>query len=700
MTTTALPPDLEQSLEGLRRSGDGWVARCPTHEDRNPSLSLKVTETGKVLAHCHAGCDQTRLVEALGLDKGSGSAEWTPHGDAVAVYDYRDENGQLLFQVLRTADKQFPQRRPDPTVRSGWRWSLGDTRRVLFRLPELISAVAAGATVYVCEGEKDVLALVALGKAATCNPGGAGKWRAEYAEFFRGARVIVCGDKDQPGQQHARTVAASLRAVDAKVWIAEAEDPHKDVAAHLGAGLSLEALVITHRPDQPARQVDPDFLGGGATAPAATASAAPSGAVVPIAADVAAELQRLRVRDQAATLLRAEKAAATPGEPFDAAWLREVLARPEPPRDRIDGLLPWAGAMVLTAMRKTGKTTLVLNLTRSLLTGEPFLGRFNVRPINGAVGFLNYEVSGAQLARWADDVGVDPDRFYLVNLRGRRNPLSHPDDQAALAADLRAHHVESLIVDPFGRAFAGLSQNDAGEVGTWLANLDRFARTQVGALDLVLTAHAGWTGERTRGSSALEDWGDSLVTVTLGKDEDEDHRYLRAVGRDVDVDEDQLHFDPRTRLLRMSGAGSRRKATADRKITELVPEVLAVVIAEPGISATAITDRLRDRGVTFQKGTESKAVQNAVTSGALRVEQVGRSKRYFSALPETTFPTAYSPPPPAANGPANPPLPNVPQLSPASSGDSPHTPIYRGGDSPGDSEPQNDVLPEGSEAAQ
>ena len=251
---TPLPPDLEQSLEGLKRSGDGWVARCPTHEDRNPSLSLKVTDDGKILVHCHAGCDQLALLAALGLDKPTrSSTEWTPHGDASAVYDYRDETGQLLFQVLRTADKQFPQRRPDPTAKSGWRWSLGTTRRVLFRLPELISAVDAGATVYVTEGEKDALALVAHGKAATCNPGGAGKWRPEYAEFLRGARVIVCADKDQAGQAHARSVAASLHAVDAQVWVAEAEDPHKDVAAHLGAGAALEALVITHRPDQPAK---------------------------------------------------------------------------------------------------------------------------------------------------------------------------------------------------------------------------------------------------------------------------------------------------------------------------------------------------------------------------------------------------------------------------------------------------------------
>lgn len=202
---------------------------------------------------------------------------------------------------------------------------------------------------------------------------------------------------------------------------------------------------------------------------------------------------------------RRYRSASSARPPFDAGTLGEVLARPPRPANRVEDLIPWNGSTLLAAQRKTGKTTAVLNLSRSLLTGEPFLGRFGVRPISGDVCLLNYEVSGEQLARWAHDVGVDPDRFYLVNLRGRRNPMATAEDREQLASLLRLRGVESLIVDPFGRAFTGVSQNDAGEVGAFLVGLDQFARSDVGALDLVLTAHAGWNGERTRGSSALED---------------------------------------------------------------------------------------------------------------------------------------------------------------------------------------------------
>ena len=69
-------------------------------------------------------------------------------------------------------------------------------------------------------------------------------------------------------------------------------------------------------------------------------------------------------------------------------------------------------------------------------------------------------------------------------------------------------------MDPFGCAYTGKSQNDPGEVRAWLDDLDRYARTEVGALDLVLTAHMGWAGEHVRGASSLEDWADSIAYLT------------------------------------------------------------------------------------------------------------------------------------------------------------------------------------------
>jgi 5S rRNA maturation endonuclease (ribonuclease M5) len=154
----------------------------------------------------------------------------------VAEYPYTDENGNLLYQVVRFEPKSFRQRRPDGI--GGWEWNLNGTRRVLYRLPEVLAAKS----VLVCEGEKDCETAQALGLVATCNPGGAGKWREEYSESLRGKRVVVIADADEPGRKHAQQVAASLsgKATSVKVL----EFPHaKDLAEWAAMGGTRGALL-------------------------------------------------------------------------------------------------------------------------------------------------------------------------------------------------------------------------------------------------------------------------------------------------------------------------------------------------------------------------------------------------------------------------------------------------------------------------
>jgi hypothetical protein len=55
-------------LEGVRRNGaDRWVAKCPAHDDRRPSLSLRELADGRLLVHCWAGCTAAEVVVAAGL---------------------------------------------------------------------------------------------------------------------------------------------------------------------------------------------------------------------------------------------------------------------------------------------------------------------------------------------------------------------------------------------------------------------------------------------------------------------------------------------------------------------------------------------------------------------------------------------------------------------------------------------------------
>lgn len=342
----------------------------------------------------------------------------------------------------------------------------------------------------------------------------------------------------------------------------------------------------------------------------------------------ARELIKLRARAIARDLYAAETA--PPAEPFDLDTLRGVMARPADPPNRIEKLLPWSAAMLLIAQRKAGKTTFELNLARSLLTGEDFLGSFPLIPVAGSVALLNYEVSARQIGAWATDHNIPPDRLILVNLRGRRNPLTDTGETKRLAAELRARQVETVIVDPFGRAYTGTSQNDAGEVGQWLARLDQFVRADIGALDLILAAHAGWNGERTRGSSALEDWADVLVNITRDNDDESDivDRYFRAEGRDVDLPEDRLIFDAKTRTLTVSNTGGRRTGKAARKKEELAELVLQIVTAEPGMSANEVAAKVnlhRPAGVRRQEVLVS--INYLIERNAIHRKVVGRGKK-------------------------------------------------------------------------
>jgi DNA primase len=106
---------------------------------------------------------------------------------------------------------------------------------VPYRLPELLAAKEADRVVFVCEGEKDVHALVDHGLVATCNAGGAGKWTAEHAQYLEGADVTIVADRDEKGREHALAVVESLRGLAHSVYVVQARTG-KDAADHFAAG--------------------------------------------------------------------------------------------------------------------------------------------------------------------------------------------------------------------------------------------------------------------------------------------------------------------------------------------------------------------------------------------------------------------------------------------------------------------------------
>jgi hypothetical protein len=254
-------------FSGVQQRRGYWMARCPAHNDKRQSLSIRIGNTGALVVRCHVGCSFGQVRNALGLDVGEFFPKESerPKMNIKAVYSYRSAAGELLFQTVRLDPKDFRQRRPDGD--GGWHWNMEGVETVPYRLPELLEADKSR-FVLLSEGEKASDRLAKLGFVATNAPLGAGKWHDEYAAFFTGRKVAILADDDppltrtdpqtgevititneagepfRPGLEHSRTVAAGLANYAAATAIIKLHDDQakKDVWDWLEEGHTAEEL--------------------------------------------------------------------------------------------------------------------------------------------------------------------------------------------------------------------------------------------------------------------------------------------------------------------------------------------------------------------------------------------------------------------------------------------------------------------------
>jgi 5S rRNA maturation endonuclease (ribonuclease M5) len=218
MTDTAY----ERILDKLRDTGapanvnsHTARARCPAHNG-NSSTSLAITAIdGSVLIYCHAGCPTEDVMAALNLTMAD--LFDTRNG---ADYDYPDGR-----KVHRSTCKNFRQS--------------GNTKGdALFHADRISDAT----NVYIPEGEKDVLAIEAIGGIAVCSAMGAGKAHKFDWSPLKGKDAIIVADRDEPGRKHATQIAEQLTNIAATITIKQAA-VGKDVADHIAAGHTLHELV-------------------------------------------------------------------------------------------------------------------------------------------------------------------------------------------------------------------------------------------------------------------------------------------------------------------------------------------------------------------------------------------------------------------------------------------------------------------------
>jgi hypothetical protein len=430
----------------------------------------------------HWGCNHcgwTGPQEGNGFDRGA---------ENIVTYDYLDENGVLLFQKVRGPRKKFWQRKPDGA--GGWVNKLGDTRKVIYRLPEVNEAIAAGYTIICVEGEKDADNLWKIGIPATCNPDGASepgqaaKWRPEYSEMLRGADLVVIGDNDEAGRAHVEATARTCAGVAANVRILD---------------------LAKRWPDCP--------MGG----------------------DISNWLEAGHSREELDALIEQAPAFSTAAntDDFLAFWHGDVVPADSRPWT-VYGTIPETGCGLLSGQWGTYKTFTAIDLACAVMSGTPIFESAIDRP----GGALLYAAEGQTEVPIRLQVSLEnrcphmaaPGKAPFAWLTPEKFPLKLLDPESVKAFITRAQQIGAEMRRRFGvplvlieidtvvttAGFRKAGDEDDAVIGAQIIEALKEISTKTGAFVLGVD-HFGKSAETgTRGTSAKEANVD-IVLATLGE---------------------------------------------------------------------------------------------------------------------------------------------------------------------------------------
>jgi hypothetical protein len=474
---------------------DAVSAHCPFHEDKNPSISLNLA---KGVWNCHSCGKSGGMLDferaMMGTDSETAWSEIyriigiePPKHDRklVKVYEYTDVAGKLLYQKLRYEPKQFSQRQPDG--KGNWWYNLNGVKKVLYHLPDVISAKV----VFVVEGEKDadnlIEAFAAEGMkntAVTTTFDGAGKWKPEYAPYFTGRCVVVLCDNDAVGKAHQQTICASVKPFAAKVKAVELPElpPKGDVSDWL-------------------HPTDKDLSAGAPTAGHTVKELLALVKAAPLWAPVASE--HVLLEEMRDFLERA---------PVELDWL-------------VDDLIPVKTRGLMVADPKVGKSPLALDLALALASGSSWLG--HVVPRRRRVAVISREDSPMETARRL--------RLFAAGTEARgeynwgqiwlntmdQSPLLHVDNPEQLDALIKELQMEQFDLAIFD-VFSALHSGDEKDNTEMMVALDALTRVQVEAHCGVLLLHHLSKAQSSnvfrdaRGAGAIHgwtEWGAGLTVV-------------------------------------------------------------------------------------------------------------------------------------------------------------------------------------------
>ena len=498
---------IAQALGNAKQANGSWLASCPVQShgkgngDKNPSLSITETQDGKYLFHCHGGCDQQDVFNAI-KDRGllpelpkreeifSSLATLAPQPMTLEQeWEYMDEDRNTLFikQRFKTNTEKGKDYRLVRVDALGRRHSrLGDVRIVPYRFPELLDAKTAGRAIYLVEGEKAADALVSIGAIATTSHAGAGHWPAEITQYFAGANVVVVPDNDKAGQEYAKKVIKNLLPVAKSVRYLDLDLPFPGDDAFEwvkmgGTRAELAALaknlpaIESNDTATNSEQVEPYYENS-------TSDDYDSNAPMHEESTKAKPL-----------FLNIESWDTIQDEPVE--WL-------------IEKVIPKKSFVALYGPPGSYKSFIALDIAEAVATGRTWMGNEIKTP--GAVLYICGEGHGGIGARIRackihnnTQQGAE---IYVI--RHQLNLRSSEEDFNLLMLSIQQLINETgvefslLQIDTLARAFGGGNENDSQDMGAFITNIGRVQRMLDCAI--MILHHSGKDATRgLRGHSSL-----------------------------------------------------------------------------------------------------------------------------------------------------------------------------------------------------
>jgi hypothetical protein len=521
-------------------NGKKRSAKCPAHDDHNPSLGICERDDGTVFLKCHAGCiendiwlslgyelsdlmpdntvdvDTPRVSKAKPRGTSSGSTGFSTAEEAIAWFEskngptsgrwsYQNSQGEVVGVILRRDTPKGKDIRPVSLVEGGWRLKGMPYPSPLYSLPDL----GVADRVFITEGEKAAEAAKTIGLCATTSAHGSQSANKTDWSPLAGKECVILPDNDAAGEHYAKDVTEILNNLTPPCVVKILDLPD------LPDGGDIADWVKLHLDNT----VDVDTLGTEIEKLADTRKEVvmPANNMFEISEKSESSIGDKtqgggRARNEFCPVPSSEL-----GDSEDVDWFWRGYIAPRT-------------VTLIVGEWKAGKTTLICHLLKEMANGGDLAGEVRATKV-----LVLSEETNSLWALRRDDVGLgDHVHFQVRPFLGRPNKATWKSYIEYTASLVEKGQFDLLIIDTWASLNPCLDENDA--VRTLEALLPLHRITEAGAAVLIVhhPSKKDTNGRQSaRGSGALQGFMDTVMELhrTNPQLQSDRRRTLTAVGR-------------------------------------------------------------------------------------------------------------------------------------------------------------------------